>query len=340
MALIGLLCCSICQPVWASDEAWVKRAEEFQTKTWWTELPLPLAIESYFLGAFKTGGPFGDRIIDSDALSYSAVGLFAVSFILPLGIPEETRKEGREIRKHDEKGFWKTYKENSRRMRLLRNRVTAPRDLEGVYFIQPFSLGVGVSRPAKLVDVTIEKMKAINVTPDSPLDKNIQQWESSIGVRYGLTRNILIGVDAGASDGSISYLNIINPNGSRLGELRYRLRALFIDAIAEWRVPMDFQKLNFFIGAGPTYYHTAFTEAISWKGNTTWQGSTFGGKAGIRAEWYMLKHTSVSFNIAERFGRIRQVKTGAGDVLRNNAGENVPIDLTATSFTAGINYRF
>lgn len=339
MMLIGLLCCSIYQTAWASDEDWVKRAEELQDKTMWGEVSLFLALEAHELGAFQAGGHFGDRLIESDLVSYSAVGLLAASVIIPLS-HRESLKEMRELRKREEKGFWKGVKEDFRRINLLRKRVTAPHDLKGIFIIQPCGAGVGVVAPAKLVDVTIERINTAGISPHSPLDTYLDQIDGSIGMRYGFAKNILVGADAGVSGSDISFLKIINPDGSTLGYMRYRIRAFYIDGMAEWRVPIDLKKFNFFIGAGPTYSEVAFTEAFSWRGNTTWRGSAFGGKAGVRAEWYMFRHSSISLNLVERFSRIRQIKTGAGDVLRNNAGETVPVDLTSISFTMGVNYRF
>lgn len=339
LGLIGLLCFSSCRIVWASDEEWAKRAEEFQKKAWWREVALGLAAESYFLGAFHAGGHFGNRMIESDAVSYSAIGLLAASVIIPWSIPEY-RKEMRELQKHEEKGAWKGIKEDFRRIDLLSKRVTAPHDLKGIFFVQPLGLGVGVGNPAKLVDVTTERINAAGITLHSPLDNYIDQAEGSIGMRYGLAKDILIGADLSVSDSDIYFSRITRPDGSIMGQMRYRIRAFSIDAMTEWRVPVDFKKFNFFIAAGPTYSQASFTEAFSWRGNTTWSGSAFGGKAGVRAEWYVFRHSSISFNLMERFNKVSRIKTGTGGVLRNNAGEIVPIDLTSVVFTVGLNHRF
>ena len=306
----------------------------------WGEVAWNLAVEAYLLGAFKAGGYFGDRMIESDAVSYSAVGLLVASvIIIPLS-HRESLKEMRELHKHDEKGFWKGVKEDFRRTKLLRQRVTAPHDLKGIFFIQPVGFGVGVSNPAKLVDVTAERINTAGINLHSPLETSLDQLDGSIGMRYGVTKNILIGADAGVSGSDVRFSRIINPDGSTLGYMRHRIRAFSIEGMAEWRVPIDLKKFNFFVGAGPTYSQFAFTEAFSWRGNTTWRGSAFGGKAGVRAEWYMFRHSSISLNIVERFSRISQIKTGAGDPLRNNAGESVPVDLTSISIAVGGNYRF
>lgn len=339
LVLIGILCCSICRTAWASDEDWIRRTEEFQDKNMWGEVALYLAVESYLLGAFKAGGHFGDRMIESDAVSYSAVGLLAASVIITFS-HQESLKEMRELRKHEEKGLWKGVKEDFRRMNLLRKRVTAPHDMKGIYIIQPLGLGVGVVNPAKLVDVTTERINTAGISLSSPLDTYLDQLNGSIGMRYGFTKNILVGVDVGVSGSDIRFSRIVNPDGSILGYMRYRIRDFFIDGMAEWRVPLDLKKFNFFIGAGPTYSKVAVTEAFSWRGNTTWRGSAYGGKAGVRAEWYIFRHSSMSLNIVERFTHISQIKTGDGSALRNNAGEAVPVDFTSLSFTVGVNYRF
>lgn len=338
--LIGLLCCSIHQPAWTADEAWAQRAEEYHEKTWWMDFPVLLAMEAYFLGAFKADGHLGDRIIDSDAVTYSAVGLAALSLAMPLMLPKETRVEGREIRKNTEKGFWKKCKEDLKRLRLLQSRVEVPRSLKGAFYVQPIGLGIGTSRPAELVDVAAERINAANITLHSALDADIQHFETFLGMRYGLFGDVLTGVDVGVSDANIDFSRITGPDGSVLGRMRYRVRTLYIDPVLEWRTPIRWGKLNFFIGAGPSYYHTVFTETLSWRSSTTWDGAALGGKIGIRADWYVLRHSNISFGITRRFGRINRIRTESGEILRNSLGTVVPIDLAGINFSAGINHRF